>query len=117
VLEKIAEWDNIDDRERYWINKLLSEGAVLLNEILVTPLTISAENMERIEGNPDRFLEISKLVKERRKQVGLTQEELASRAGVALTVVRKIEQGHTNITLDKLLIVLSMFGLTIKACK
>jgi transcriptional regulator with XRE-family HTH domain len=32
-------------------------------------------------------------VKERRKAVKLTQEEFAERAGVALTVVRKIEQG------------------------
>lgn len=33
---------------------------------------------------------IASFVKTRRKQVKLTQEELAIRAGVALTVVRKI---------------------------
>lgn len=49
-------------------------------------------------------------VKERRKEVKLTQEEFAERAGVALTVVRKIEQGKTNMNLDKVNLVLRMFG-------
>lgn len=49
-------------------------------------------------------------VKERRKEVNLTQEEFAERAGVALTVVRKIEQGKTNLNMDKVNLVLRMFG-------
>jgi transcriptional regulator with XRE-family HTH domain len=43
----------------------------------------------------------------------LTQEEFASKAGVALTVVRKIEQGKTNLNLDSILQMLIMFGLTL----
>ena len=42
--------------------------------------------------------------------MNLTQEEFAERAGVALTVVRKIEQGKSNMNLDKVNLVLSMFG-------
>lgn len=53
---------------------------------------------------------IAKFVKERRKEVNLTQEEFAERAGVALTVIRKIEQGKTNLNMDKVNLVLSMFG-------
>lgn len=53
---------------------------------------------------------LSNFVKERRKEVNLTQEEFAERAGVALTVVRKIEQGKTNMNLDKVNLVLQMFG-------
>lgn len=53
---------------------------------------------------------IAEFVKERRKEVNLTQEEFADRAGVALTVVRKIEQGKTNMNLDKVNLVLQMFG-------
>ena len=53
---------------------------------------------------------LSEFVKERRKEVNLTQEEFAQRAGVALTVVRKIEQGKTNLNLDKVNLVLRMFG-------
>lgn len=54
--------------------------------------------------------ELSEFVKERRKEVDLTQEEFAERAGVALTVVRKIEQGKTNLNLEKVDQVLKMFG-------
>ncbi|PCI96938.1 MAG: transcriptional regulator [Flavobacteriales bacterium] len=53
---------------------------------------------------------LANFVKERRKEVNLTQEEFAERAGVALTVVRKIEQGKSNMNLDKVNLVLSMFG-------
>ena len=53
---------------------------------------------------------LSDFVKERRKEANLTQEEFAKRSGVALTVIRKIEQGKTNMNLDKVNLVLSMFG-------
>jgi y4mF family transcriptional regulator len=53
---------------------------------------------------------LDKFVKERRKNAGLTQEEFAERAGVALTVIRKIEQGKTNLQMDKVNLVLAMFG-------
>jgi y4mF family transcriptional regulator len=53
---------------------------------------------------------LASFVKERRKEVNLTQEEFAERAGVALTVVRKIEQGKTNLNMDKVNLVLRMFG-------
>jgi len=53
---------------------------------------------------------ISAFVKARRKEVNLTQEEFAERTGVALTVIRKIEQGKTNLNLDKVNLVLNMFG-------
>ena len=58
---------------------------------------------------------LSKFVKARRKEVNLTQKEFAERAGVALTVVRKIEQGKTNLNMEKVNLVLSMFGHTLTA--
>ncbi len=54
--------------------------------------------------------QLAAFVKERRKEVNLTQEEFAERAGVALTVIRKIEQGKTNLNMDKVNLVLQMFG-------
>lgn len=53
---------------------------------------------------------LSEFVKIRRKQLSLTQEEFADKAGVALTVIRKIEQGKENLTLSKVNQVLSLFG-------
>ncbi|MBW8202095.1 helix-turn-helix domain-containing protein [Flagellimonas abyssi] len=58
---------------------------------------------------------LSEFVKARRNEVNLTQEEFAERAGVALTVVRKIEQGKTNLNMDKVNLILSMFGHTLAA--
>ena len=53
---------------------------------------------------------LAEFLKERRKEVNLTQEQFAERTGVALTVIRKIEQGKTNLNVDKVNIILSMFG-------
>jgi len=53
---------------------------------------------------------IAEFVKERRKEVHMTQEEFAERTGIALTVIRKIEQGKTNLNVDKVNLVLRMFG-------
>ncbi|MGK6352670.1 helix-turn-helix domain-containing protein [Parapedobacter sp. DT-150] len=53
---------------------------------------------------------LSEFVKRRRKAANLTQQEFADRAGVALTVVRKIEQGKTNMNVEKVNRVLQMFG-------
>ena len=53
---------------------------------------------------------LAEFVKERRREVNLTQEEFAERTGVALTVIRKIEQGKTNLNMDKVNLVLNMFG-------
>jgi len=54
--------------------------------------------------------QLAEFVKERRKEVKLTQEEFAEKSGVALTVIRKIEQGKTNLNMDKVNLVLQMFG-------
>lgn len=54
--------------------------------------------------------DLAQFVKERRKEVNLTQEEFAERTCIALTVIRKIEQGKTNLNMDKVNLVLNMFG-------
>ena len=56
---------------------------------------------------------LANFVKEERRKIGLTQEEFSYRAGVALTVVRKIEQGKENLSLSKVNQVLLMFGHTL----
>lgn len=53
---------------------------------------------------------LSSFVKEKRKEVNLTQEEFAERTGIALTVLRKIEQGKTNLSMEKVNLALAMFG-------
>ncbi len=53
---------------------------------------------------------LAEFVKEKRRSANLTQEEFALRAGVALTVVRKIEQDKENLNFEKVNQVLKMFG-------
>lgn len=59
------------------------------------------------------MIALADFVKQKRKEVNLTQEEFAERAGVALTVIRKIEQGKENLNLEKVNQVLKMFGHTL----
>jgi y4mF family transcriptional regulator len=49
-------------------------------------------------------------VKERRKQLGLTQTDLAEKAGVGLRFVRDLEQGKLSLRMDKVNEVLRLFG-------
>lgn len=49
-------------------------------------------------------------VKGKRKELALTQEELALNAGVGLRFVRDLEQGKKTLRLDKVNDVLALFG-------
>lgn len=53
---------------------------------------------------------IAEYVKEERRKANLTQEEFALRSGLGLAFVRKLEQGKTNLKLDKVNQALAMFG-------
>jgi y4mF family transcriptional regulator len=53
---------------------------------------------------------LSQFVKERRKLAGLTQPELAEKAGVGLRFLRELEQGKKTLRLDKVNQVLLLFG-------
>lgn len=54
--------------------------------------------------------EIIEFVKKRRDQLGLTQKDLAERAGVGLRFVRDLEQGKESLQLNKVNQVLILFG-------
>ncbi|MEL1245740.1 helix-turn-helix transcriptional regulator [Flavobacterium sp. DGU11] len=60
---------------------------------------------------------ISDFIKERRKQLRLTQPELAQRAGVGLRFVRELEQGKESVRLDKVNQVLALFGVEVGVVK
>ena len=54
---------------------------------------------------------ISKFIKEKRKEAGLTQEEFALRSGLGLRFVRELEQGKETVRMDKVNQALAMFGM------
>ncbi len=53
---------------------------------------------------------LAKYVKEQRKAYGLTQYDLADKAGVGLRFVRDLEQDKQTLRLDKVNDVLRLFG-------
>lgn len=66
--------------------------------------------MKYLQKHIIMYVNLANFIKTKRKEANLTQQEFAERAGVALTVVRKIEQGKENLSLSKVNQVLLMFG-------
>lgn len=53
---------------------------------------------------------LSTFLKQKRKEAGLTQAQLADMSGVGLRFIRNIEQGKASLRLDKVNTVLALFG-------
>lgn len=53
---------------------------------------------------------LSDFLKEKRKKLKLTQQQLAEKAGVGLRFIREMEQGKTTLRMDKVNQVLKLFG-------
>ncbi len=53
---------------------------------------------------------LSQFIREKRKLLGLTQEELSFKAGVGLRFVRELETGKPTLRMDKVNQVLQLFG-------
>lgn len=62
-------------------------------------------------------MSLAKEIVEMRKTAGLTQSELARRAGVGLRFIRELERGKATVRLDKICQVLSLFGCELTARK
>jgi transcriptional regulator, y4mF family len=55
-------------------------------------------------------MSLSEFVKQKRKLLNLTQQDLADKAGVGLRFVRDLEQGKATLRMDKVNQVLILFG-------
>lgn len=53
---------------------------------------------------------VANLVREKRRSAGLTQTELAAKAGVGLRFIRDLEQGKASLRTDTVNKVLFLFG-------
>ncbi|MBK7106394.1 MAG: helix-turn-helix transcriptional regulator [Ignavibacteriae bacterium] len=55
-------------------------------------------------------MELIKFIKKKRKELGLSQIDLAEKSGVGLRFIRDMEQGKQTLRLDKINQVLKLFG-------
>jgi y4mF family transcriptional regulator len=53
---------------------------------------------------------LADFIKARRRRAGLTQPDLAAKAGVGLRFIRDLEQGKASLRMDKVNQVLALFG-------
>jgi len=60
---------------------------------------------------------ISSFIKFQRKKLGITQEELATKAGVGIRFIRELEKGKETLQLNKVEQVLHLFGFQLTANK
>ena len=58
---------------------------------------------------------LAKIIKEKRKATGLTQQDLALKSGLGLRLIREIEQGKTSMRVDKVNQLLALFGMELIA--
>lgn len=56
---------------------------------------------------------IAAFIKQKRKELGLTQEEFAIRSGLGLRFVRELEQGKETVRMDKVNQALAMFDMKV----
>ena len=55
--------------------------------------------------------ELSSIIKQKRKENGLTQLDLSLKSGLGLRLIREIEQGKTSMRMDKVNQLLALFGM------
>jgi len=58
---------------------------------------------------------LGKMLRARRRQLGLTQDELADLSGVSVRFLGELERGKPSVRLDHVLAVARTLGLTITA--
>jgi hypothetical protein len=108
----ILEWTEhesvLQDKETFWIQKLISEGNLLLNQNKVTPVFLDMVEFNAEGGNT---LDIALYVKAKRKLNHLTQQQLAEKAGVGLRFIRELEQStKNNFNTGSIIKILKLFG-------
>jgi predicted transcriptional regulator len=67
-------------------------------------------NVRRTEKEIMQASQLSSFIREKRKNLGLTQEEFSLRVGVGIAFVKRLETGGTNLQYAKIIQVLDYLG-------
>lgn len=115
ILEHDFDEKYIDDKEKFWINKYLNQGHLLLNQHSVSATFYEVTEFDKVEY--DFLFDVRMYVKGRRKMLKFTQKELAERAGVGLRFLRALEQGYKSnfntASIEKVLLLLGNVKLSV----
>lgn len=137
ILEHVSEWTELVDKEKYWVGKLENDGCDLLNVLILDSYndTIKSynallneqirkknEDLEIINKSLDEKINkalmlfgdeksVGKLIKQRRKVLKVTQQQLSEISGVGSATLKRIELGKGNITINNLMKILDVLGL------
>lgn len=65
----------------------------------------------------ESIMEFGEYIRAKRKLYNLTQLELAERSGVGVRFVRELERGKATVQLDKVNMVLALFGEELRPAK
>lgn len=116
VLEKCEDATYLHDKEKFWVNKFIADGNLLLNQNLVKPHAFSTFLNPGEDNNG--IIEIGNFIKTKRRMLKITQPELAKKAGIGVRVLRELEQGKkTNFSTDTINKILNLFGAKLSIAK
>lgn len=59
-----------------------------------------------------RMSEFGALVRQRRRELGMTQRELSSHTGLSMRLIGEVERGKEHVAVDKLLAILDILNMT-----
>lgn len=129
VLENVTDWTQLLDKEKYWIGKLLEDGHDLFNISSVNSyknkLEILNKKIEEQIEKRNKLLntklskslvqfgsqtDIGHLIKERRKILNITQEDLADISEISIRTLRDIENNKGNPTIQSVIKLLDTLG-------
>lgn len=91
------------------IEEAVKDGDLITLKKAREMLNYSEEEKKRIREGADRII-LDMRLRQMRKEMGLTQEELAHKARIPRTTVTKIESGRHNVTIATLQKIASAVG-------
>ena len=81
-------------------NTIMKTKALTIEELKIQ-LNITPERQAHIDDIV-RYYDLLETIRDTRKELGLTQEQVSKKSGLPRTTVSKIESGKINATLDTL---------------
>jgi y4mF family transcriptional regulator len=131
ILESLENPSQLIEKEKYWIGKLLEEGYDLLNlssknEYNSTMNAFNAElkrkikeqelileeKLKSIQKSVGDLSNIGEIIKLRRKTLQINQQTLSEISGIGLRTVKSIEKGKSNPTIETVIQILNVLGLS-----